>query len=427
MIETVARPDTDQLQAQLEALARNPPESVTGALQDLGLALEDLEKYARGGISPEAQEALRKVVLHAAKSGSPEDAKLAAQLRGFLDPRERAWERVTRLLESGETITAMVTEAVKGGLVVDLGVRGFVPASHVGLGGPPNLNSFVGQTLPFRVIEVDRRRQKVILSNRVVAEEERQAMRRDLISTLAEGQTREGIVRRLTDIGAFVDLGGIDGLLHVSELSWKRVEKPSDVLKVGQKIEVKILKVDPDAGRISLSRRKLLPDPWAEASGKFTVGAKAEATVLRFVNGGVVVDLGNEIEGFIPMSELAARRVGKAEEVVQLGQTVEAKVIEVRPRDRRIVLSLREAAEEQDRKAVASYVQKEKANDRTTIGDLFGHLFKDFGVEKNGEEPAAEVPVAEPAATPAAAETTEEDTAAVVGSETKAEDADPVA
>jgi transcriptional accessory protein Tex/SPT6 len=420
MIETVARPDTDQLLAKLETLAQNPPESVTIALREMGLSLEDLEQYARGGISPEGQEALRKVVLHAAKSGSPDDAKLAAQLRGFLDPRERAWERVARLLDTGETITAMVTEAVKGGLVVDLGVRGFVPASHVGLGGPPNLNSFVGQTLPFRVIEVDRRRQKVILSNRVVAEEERQSMRRDLMTTLAEGQTREGIVRRLTEIGAFVDLGGIDGLLHVSELSWKRVEKPSDVLKVGQKIEVKILKVDPEAGRISLSRRKLLPDPWAEASGKFKVGAKASVTVRRFVNGGVVVDLGDEIEGFIPMSELAARRVGKPEEVVQLGQTVEASVIEVRPRDRRIVLSLREHEEEQDRKAYSSYVQKEKTNDRTTIGDLFGHLFKDFLPEEaKSEAPPTEAKANDGKAS-AEAVTTSEKPAAEVDSSVEA-------
>lgn len=385
MLETRPKPDTERLHGLLTKMKQNPPESVTIALREQGVTAEDLEQYARGQLDPEALETLRQVVLNAARSGAPDDARLAAALRVFLDPRERAWDRILRAHESGEILNAMVTEAVKGGLVVDLGVRGFVPASHVGLGGPPNLNAYVGQALPLKVIEVDRRRQKVVLSHRIVAEAQRQEQRRATLESLAEGQVREGIVRRLTDIGAFVDLGGVDGLLHVSEISWKRVERPSEVLKKDQKIQVKILKVDPEQGRISLSMRRLQPDPWQEVTRQVSVGKTVSATVLRTVNGGAVVDLGNEVEGFIPMSELSSRRISKADEVVQAGQTVEAMVIEVRPRERRIVLSLRQAEEKQDRKAYESFTQKQRSDDRTTIGDLFGHLFKEFMPEQPQE------------------------------------------
>jgi len=399
MMPTCEKPETDRLHDHLEDLLASPPENVTIALRDRGVSPEELEEYARGALSPEALEALRRVVLHAAQSGTPEDAKLAARMRVYLDPRERSWERILRALESGEVITVMVTEAVKGGLVVDLGVRGFVPASHVGLGGPPNLNSFVGQSLPLRVIEVDRRRQKVVLSHRSVAEEERQAQRRETMAGLTDGEVRDGIVRRMTEIGAFVDLGGVDGLLHVSELAWKRIEHPSEVLKVGQKIQVKILKVDPGQGRISLSLRRLQEDPWAEASKQFSVGKTVPATVTRIVSGGVVVDLGNDVEGFIPMSELAARRVNKAEDVVKVSQSVEAAIIEVRPRDRRIVLSLRQGQESHDRKAYESYnntqrQQRSSGSDRTTIGDLFGHLFRDFQSSPEEETASEEETVA---------------------------------
>jgi 4-hydroxy-3-methylbut-2-enyl diphosphate reductase len=378
MVETRPIPNTERLHALLTELKQSPPESVTIALREQGVTAEDLEQYARTPLDAEALETLRQVILHAARSGAPDDAKLVAAMRVFLDPRERAWDRVMRAHESGEIVHVMVTEAVKGGLVVDLGVRGFVPASHVGLGGPPNLNGYVGQVLPLKVIEVDRRRQKVVLSHRIVAEAERQEQRRETIATLVEGQVREGIVRRLTDIGAFVDLGGVDGLLHVSEISWKRVEHPSEALKKDQKIQVKILKLDPEQGRISLSMRRLQPDPWQEASREIAVGKPASARVVRVVNGGVVVDLGNDLEGFIPMSELAARRISKAEEVVQVGQTVEATVIEIRPRDRRIVLSLRHAEESHDRKSYENFQQKQRSDDRTTIGDMFGHLFGDY-------------------------------------------------
>lgn len=212
----------------------------------------------------------------------------------------------------------------------------------MGLGGPPNLNSFVGQSMPLRVIEVDRRRQKVVLSNRVVAEEGRAAQRRETIGTLEEGEVREAD-RATADRYRRLRGSRRRGRPPARERNLlKRVEKPSEVLKRDQRVQVKILKVDPAQGRISLSMRRLLPDPWSETSKQLAVGKPAKAKVQRIVNGGVVVDLGGDVEGFIPMSELAGRRVAKAEEVVQIGQEVEATVIEIRPRDRRIVLSLRQ-------------------------------------------------------------------------------------
>ena len=173
---------------------------------------------------------------------------------------ENAWDRVERAFGTGEVIKAMVTDRVKGGLVVDLGIRGFVPASHVGSGKIKNLDKYVGQSMQFKVIEVDRERRKVVLSNRSAAEEERGKLREETLATLAEGQIREGVVRRLTDYGAFVDLGGVDGLLHVSEMSWTRINHPSDAVKLNQKIQVMVLKMNLKEGRVSLGLRQILPD-----------------------------------------------------------------------------------------------------------------------------------------------------------------------
>ncbi|HAH87091.1 MAG TPA: bifunctional 4-hydroxy-3-methylbut-2-enyl diphosphate reductase/30S ribosomal protein S1, partial [Armatimonadetes bacterium] len=196
---------------------------------------------------------------------------------------EKTWERVQGAIDEGKIITAMVTDRVKGGLVVDLGVRGFVPASHVGSGNVKNLDRYVGQSLPLKVLEVDRERRKVVLSHRQAVEEERAKQRAETVATLKEGEVREGIVRRITDYGAFIDLGGIDGLLHISEISWTRINHPSDVLKVGQKTNIMILKLNLENDRISLGLRQILPDPWAEVASQYTVGTIVSGKVSRLV------------------------------------------------------------------------------------------------------------------------------------------------
>ena len=292
---------------------------------------------------------------------------------------EQAWERVEECHRNGKVVTAMVSDRVKGGLVVDLGIRGFVPASHVGSGKIKNLDRYVGQSLALKVIEVDRERRKVVLSNRMAVEDEREKMRTTTIATLAEGQIRAGLVRRITDYGAFVDLGGIDGLLHISEMSWTRIKHPSEAVKVGDKIQVMVLKMDLNQGKVSLGLRQILPDPWAEIAAKYHVGDVIKGHVTRLVPFGAFVQVEGGIEGIIPNSELATRRVSKPEDVVSVGQEVEIKVIDVRPDERRMTLSLRalqpQPAREERREpqGFTSYAREEP---RTTIGDLVGDMFE---------------------------------------------------
>jgi predicted RNA-binding protein with RPS1 domain len=256
---------------------------------------------------------------------------------------EKAWERILDAHDKGAVIQAMVTDRVKGGLVVDLGLRGFVPASHVGTGRPQNLDKLVGQSLPLRVIEVDRDRRKVILSHRLALDEERKRQREETLDEIKEGQIRAGFVRRLTNYGAFVDLGGIDGLLHISEMSWTRIKHPSDLVKVGDKIQVVILKLNLEQNRISLGMRQILPDPWSSVYDDYQVGEIVQGTVSRLVPFGAFVQLETGIEGIVPNIELAEYRVNKPEQILSVGDEVNVKILDIRGDERRMTLSLREA------------------------------------------------------------------------------------
>ena len=260
---------------------------------------------------------------------------------------EKAWDKVIEAMNAGTIIQALVTERVKGGLVVDLGIRGFVPASHVGSGDfkHQNLDKHVGQSIPLKVIEVDRDRRKVVLSNREATEDERRQRKEVTLSSLKEGEVRKGIVRRVTDYGAFIDLGGIDGLLHVSEMSWSRINHPSEMLKNGQELDVMILKLKLDQGRISLGLRQILPDPWTEIGDKYKIGDLLKVEVSRLVPFGAFVTLEEGVEAIIPTSELAERRVMKPSDAVNPGDQVEARIIEMRPDERKMTLSIRRAVE----------------------------------------------------------------------------------
>lgn len=260
---------------------------------------------------------------------------------------EKAWDKVIEALNSGVLLHAMVTERVKGGLVVDLGIRGFVPASHVGSGDfkHQNLDKYVGQSIALKVIEVDRDRRKVVLSNREATEEERRQKKETTLASLKEGEVRKGIVRRVTDYGAFIDLGGIDGLLHVSEMSWSRVKHPNEVLKNGQELDVMILKLKLDQGRISLGLRQILPDPWTQIGEKYNVGDVVKVEVSRLVPFGAFVELEEGVEAIIPTSELAERRIAKPSDAVNPGDIVEARIIEMRTEERKMTLSIRRMVE----------------------------------------------------------------------------------
>ncbi len=304
---------------------------------------------------------------------------------------EKAWERVQEAKEQNATLHAMVTDRVKGGLVVDLGIRGFVPASHVGNGSMKNnLERYVGQSIPLKVIEVDKERRKVVLSNKLAMDEDRQARKAETVASLQPGQIRHGVVRRLTNYGAFVDLGGIDGLLHISEMSWTRINHPSEVLKEGQDLDVKILKMDLDQGRVSLGLRDILPDPWTEIAQRYHPGDTINGTVTRVVPFGAFVQVEGGVEGIIPNSELAGRKGAKTP-ALSAGTEVEVKVIDVRPDERKMTLSLRQARQEQEtrreREEVDEY-QSQMGHDepRYTIGDAFRAQQAEEAEEEKEEE-----------------------------------------
>jgi 4-hydroxy-3-methylbut-2-enyl diphosphate reductase len=270
-----------------------------------------------------------------------------------------AWDHIQQVFNAGTILHAMVVDKVKGGLVVDLGVRGFVPGSHVDLSHAKGrqFESLVGQSIPLRVIEVDRAKGRVILSHKNAVAEERTKAREQVLTSLEEGQVREGIVRRLTDFGAFVDLGGVDGLVPISEMSWTYIKHPSEVVRRGQRVTVVVLRVDREAGRISLGLKHILPDPWKHVGDRYRSGQEVSGKV-------------------IPISEMAERRVQKVADVLEVGQTVEAMVTEVRADERRMILSLRRLARERERTRVKDYISAQADEGRVTIGDIAGELLR---------------------------------------------------
>ena len=265
---------------------------------------------------------------------------------------EQAWEKVQQAKETGETLSAMVTDRVKGGLVVDLGIRGFVPASHVGNGSlKNNLDRYVGQSIPLKVIEVDKDKRKVVLSNKLAAAEERQARSQETKNSLAPGQIRHGMVRRLTNYGAFIDLGGIDGLLHISEMSWTRINDPKEILREGQELDVLILKMDLENERVSLGLRQILPDPWTDIPSRYTEGQDITGQITRVVPFGAFVQVEGGVEGIIPNAEMPRSRAGKPATPLTVGEEVTAKIISLRPEERKMTLSLRALQPPEERDA----------------------------------------------------------------------------
>ena len=285
---------------------------------------------------------------------------------------EKSWQRIMQAHKDDDIIFALVTDRVKGGLVVDVGIRGFVPASHVGSGKVRNLERYIGQTIPLKAIEVDRERKRVVLSNKAAEEEERAKRKMETLATLEEGQVRAGIVRRVTDYGAFVDIGGIDGLLHVSEMSWTRIKHPNDVVHVGDEIQVMVLKVSEDRKKISLGLRQILPDPWSDVADHFQEGQIVKGVVTRLVPFGAFVSLKEGVEGIIPNTELSERRVSKPDEILSEGEEVTVKILDVRAEERRINLSLRQVAQDGQAAEVATFIESQRDSRRasSTIGDM---------------------------------------------------------
>ena len=259
---------------------------------------------------------------------------------------ERAWGKIEETMQSGQTIKGPVIEVVKGGLILDIGLRGFLPASLVDLRRVRDLQPFVGQELEAKIIELDRNRNNVVLSRRAFLEESQSEGRKTFLQNLQKGERRKGTVSSIVNFGAFVDLGGVDGLVHVSELSWKHVDHPSEVVSVGQEVEVEVLDVDLERERVSLSLKATQEDPWKEFERKYRAGEVIAGQVTKIVPFGAFVRVAQGIEGLVHISELSTMHVESPEQVVNVGDQVNVKVIDVDVPRRRISLSMRQVGDQ---------------------------------------------------------------------------------
>src|SRR4051795_13174056 len=254
---------------------------------------------------------------------------------------EKAWRRIEAAAESGEPVEGTVIEVVKGGLIIDLGVRGFLPASLVDIRRVQNLDDFLSQKIETKVIELNRSRNNVVLSRRAVLEEERKEVRQQILDRLQPGQIVEGAISNIVDFGAFVDLDGIDGLIHISELSWSHVNHPSEILSIGDVVPVKVLDIDRDRQRISLGLKQTQEDPWQRVVDTYRLGDELEGTVTKVVSFGAFVEILDGVEGLVHISELANHHVENPREVVNQGQDVRVKILEIDSERRRLSLSIK--------------------------------------------------------------------------------------
>lgn len=315
-----------------------------GALVDVGAKSEGTipasELQRKGAFPQEPLVPGQEVMVYVLSSDAGEGGLRLSKRRA---DEEMAWRRLEEAFAEGKVIEAPVAQEVKGGLVVDVGLRGFVPASQVERGYVNDLSKYVGKKLRVKVLELDRSKNRVVLSQRVVLEAEHDTLCQETWATIAEGQVRRGVVKGITDFGVFVDLGGVDGLLHISELAWGRVKHPSEVVKEGDEIDVKVLRVDKEKGKISLGRKQVLPDPWSNIEEKYPVGAVLDGVVTRTAPFGAFVQLEPGVEGLVHISEVSTQHVSKPEEAVNSGDKVRVRVLRVRPEERRISLSIKQA------------------------------------------------------------------------------------
>ena len=280
--------------------------------------------------------------LHVTVKGRDPEGYYALSLFKVVQPTD--WDSLQKAFADKATISGTVTGMVKGGLSVDVGVRAFMPASRSGARDAAEMEKLVEQEIRCKIIKLDVADEDVVVDRRAVAEDEERMIRERRYSEMREGEIVRGEVRSLADYGAFIDLGGVDGLLHVGEISWSRVNKPADVLSVGQQVEAKIIKIDSDQRRISLSMKQLQTHPWESVAGKYKVGERVRGIVMRVMDFGAFVELEPGIEGLIHISEMSwAKKVRKASDVVKPGDSVEAVILGVNPEERRISLGLKQA------------------------------------------------------------------------------------
>lgn len=296
---------------------------------------------------------------------------------------EKSYEYLQEKLNNDEVIEAKVTEVVKGGLVVDVGQRGFVPASLISTDFIEDFSVFDGQTIKIKVEELEPEKNRVILSRKAVEQAENEVKKASLLDSLNAGDVIKGKVARLTNFGAFIDIGGVDGLVHVSELSHEHVDSPEDVVSVGQEVEVKVKSVEKDSERISLSIKDTLPTPFERIKGQFHEGDVIEGTVVRLAAFGAFVEVAPGVQGLVHISEIDHKHIGSPSEKLEPGQQVNVKILGVDEDNERISLSIKATLPnkdviESDEATTQSYIDNDSDDDNPTLGDMFGDKFKDL-------------------------------------------------
>ncbi|MGE5391469.1 MAG: bifunctional 4-hydroxy-3-methylbut-2-enyl diphosphate reductase/30S ribosomal protein S1 [Deltaproteobacteria bacterium] len=276
---------------------------------------------------------------------------------------QKVLDKIEEYFKEGQIIEGTVTDSVKGGLLVDVGIVAFLPASHVEDGYARNLEEYIGRVLKFKIIEFNRNKRRgsqVVLSRKDLVAEEKNQLKKSFWESIEEGQTRAGKIKRLVDYGAFIDLGGYEGLLHVSEMDHKRIDHPSDILHEGDEIEVYILGLDREKERVSLSRKKLLKSPWQNFIEKYNEGDIIEGTVVRTAPFGAFIELDPGVDGLVHISQLANRRIEKPEDVVSINEKVKVKILSIDPEEKRVGLSIRALNEEQEKQEVQEYLDQQE-------------------------------------------------------------------
>lgn len=316
-----------------------------GAMMDIGYKSEGLiptrELSIRNNVDPSQSVAVGDRIEAVVLNKEDDEGRLILSKKRAM--YERAWGEIQKVAAAEGTVEGTVIEVVKGGLIVDIGLRGFLPASLVDLRRVRDLDPFIGETITAKVIELDRARNNVVLSRRAHLEEALAEERQGFLDNLAEGEVREGVISSVVHFGAFVDLGGMDGLVHVSELSWQHVNHPNELVNVGDKVKVKVLEVDLGRERISLSMRQTSEDPWDVFAGEHEVGDVVDGSVTKTVPFGAFVSVGEGVEGLVHVSEIAMHRVESPELELSIGQPVKVKITEKDDERRRISLSIKQA------------------------------------------------------------------------------------
>lgn len=280
-----------------------------------------------------------------------------------------AWEKVEKVKEEKQIIEVEILQVVKGGLLTTaFGLRGFIPASQIALHFVKDLNEFVGQKVEVEIMEADPKKQRLVLSRRSVLEAQREQKREEALASIVEGEKRTGVVKRLVDYGAFIDIGGVDGLAHISDLSWEHIKKPADVLSVGQEVEVLVKAFDPETKRISLSIKDTVRDPWFDKAEKYPVGSYVKGKIVKLTDFGAFMEIEPGFDGLIRMRELSPKHITKASEAVSVGDEVTVKVIHVDMDNKKVALSITKVQQDAEKAEYQDFLAKQD-NTAVTIGD----------------------------------------------------------